>query len=59
MIGQQAYQMQTVQQMPNGQLVMVQNPNVGINNPSYVVAQQPQYNTLLKLNFKPFELFSK
>ena len=27
--------------MPNGHLVIVHNPNVEINNPSYVVAQQP------------------
>ena len=40
MVGGQAYQMQTVQRMPNGQLVMVQNPNVGVSNQNYVIAQQ-------------------
>ena len=41
MVGGQPVQMQTMQRMPNGQLVMVQNPNVGVTNPNYVVAQQP------------------
>ena len=38
MVGGQTYPMQ---QIPNGQLVTVQNPNVGVTNPNYVIAQQP------------------
>ena len=41
-VGGQAQPMQTVQRMPNGQLMVIQNPSVGINNPNYVIAQQPQ-----------------
>ena len=41
MVGGQAVQMQTMQRMPNGQLVMVQNQNVGVTNSNYVIAQQP------------------
>ena len=41
MVGGQAVHMQTMQRMPNGQLVMVQNPNVGVTNPNWVIAQQP------------------
>ena len=38
MVDGQAY---SVQRMPNGQLVVIQNPNVGMNNPNLVIAQQP------------------
>ena len=41
MVGGQSAQIQTMQQMLNGQLVMVQNPAVGVTNPNYVDAQQP------------------
>ena len=41
-VGGQPQPMQTVQRMPNGQLMVIQNPNVGISNPNYVIAQQPQ-----------------
>ena len=41
-VGGQVQPMQTVQRMPNGQVMMMQNPNVGIQNPNYVIAQQPQ-----------------
>ena len=41
-VGGQVQPMQTVQQMPNGQVIMMQNPSVGIQNPNYVIAQQPQ-----------------
>ena len=41
-VGGQPQPIQVVQQLPNGQLVVVQNPNLGINNPNYVIVQQPQ-----------------
>ena len=42
----QTYQMQTVQRLPNGQLVIVQNPNAGISNPNFVLTPQTvQYTT--------------
>ena len=39
-VNRQAHPMQTIQRMPNGQLVMVQNPNAGVYNPTFGVTQQ-------------------
>ena len=38
----QGQPMQTVQQMPNGQLVVIPNSNLGVSNSNFGIAQQPQ-----------------